>query len=56
MEARSLLTGEQRVTYKRIISHVKQRKPSLFFIDGLGGMIIGFSYRMLKVRLCKQNL
>ena len=37
MEARKMLTIEQKAAYKRIISHVKQKQPGLFFIDGLGG-------------------
>lgn len=35
--ARALLTIEQRAAYKRTISHVKQSKPRLFFIDVPGG-------------------
>ena len=51
-----MLTIEQKVAYKRIISHVEQKKPGLFFIDGPGGTGKTFLYNALyaKVRLLNQ--
>ncbi|CAO2834899.1 unnamed protein product [Amaranthus hypochondriacus] len=53
LAARSMLSCEQRLAYKCIISHVKKGKPGLFFIDGPGGTGKTFLYNALyaKVRL-----
>ncbi|CAO2822671.1 unnamed protein product [Amaranthus hypochondriacus] len=47
LEARLLLTSEQRATYKRIIAHVKQGNTRLFFLDGPGGIGKTFLYNAL---------
>ena len=56
MAARKMLTAEQKVAYKRIISYVKQKQPGLFFIDGPGGTGKTFLYNVIyaKVQLFKQ--
>ncbi|XP_057518502.1 uncharacterized protein LOC130799428 [Amaranthus tricolor] len=53
--ARKQLNNELRTAYKCIISHVKRKKPGLFFIDGLGGIGKTFLYCALYAKVCLLN-
>lgn len=54
--ARKMLNAGQRTAYKCIISHVKQKKAGLFFIDGPGGTGKTFLYCALYAKVRSLNL